>query len=195
MKIPSLILASSSPRRVSYLKQLGYTFRQKLPEVDERPRSKEKPKAYVRRLALDKARDVAHHNPGSWIVAADTAVVVDDSSLGKPCDDREARKMLRRLSDRWHQVVSGMALVSDEKKVQLAATSVTRVRFRKMRDNEIRWYIATGEPSDKAGAYAIQGKGGLFVERIVGSPSNVVGFPVECFYSLLVRAGIPLPDG
>jgi septum formation protein len=147
----------------------------------------------VRRLALDKARDVARHSPSSWILAADTAVVVDETILGKPRDEREAKKMLRRLSDRWHQVVSGMALVLDDENVQLAATSVTRVRFRRMRENEIRWYVATGEPSDKAGAYAIQGKGGLFVDRIVGSPSNVVGFPVECFYSLMCKAGLCLP--
>jgi septum formation protein len=193
MKTPSLILASSSPRRVSYLKQLGYPFRQKHPEVDERPRSREKPRVYVRRIALEKARDLALQNPHSWVLAADTTVVVDEAILGKPRDDREAKKMLRKLSGRWHQVVSGMALVSNEKAVQLVATSVTRVRFRTMRESEIRWYVETGEPSDKAGAYAIQGKGGLFVKRIVGSPSNVVGFPVECFYDLVSKAGLPLP--
>ena len=138
-------------------------------------------------------RDLALQNPHSWVLAADTTVVVDEAILGKPRDDREANKMLRKLSGRWHQVVSGMALVSMEKLQELTAISVTRVRFRTMRESEIRWYVETGEPSDKAGAYAIQGKGGLFVERIVGSPSNVVGFPVECFYDLVSKAGLPLP--
>ena len=193
METPTLVLASSSPRRMAYLEQLGYRFRQQHPEVDERPRSREKPRIYVRRLALEKAREVALRHPRSWVLAADTAVVVDAAILGKPRDDREAKKMLRRLSDRWHQVLSGMALVSNEKALELVSTSVTRVRFRKMREKEIRWYVGTGESSDKAGAYAIQGKGGLFVERIVGSPSNVVGFPVECFYSLVSEAGLELP--
>ena len=178
---------------MAYLEQLGYRFRQQHPEVDEHPRSREKPRIYVRRLALEKAREVALRHPRSWVLAADTAVVVDAAILGKPRDDREAKKMLRRLSDRWHQVLSGMALVSNEKAQELVSTSVTRVRFRKMREKEIRWYVGTGECSDKAGAYAIQGKGGLFVERIVGSPSNVVGFPVECFYSLVSEAGLELP--
>ncbi len=101
--------------------------------------------------------------------------------------------MLRCLSDRWHQVLSGLALVCRERSRKLVRTSLSRVRFRKMSEAEITWYVKTGEPADKAGAYAIQGKGGLFVERIVGSPSNVVGFPVEVFYGLICRAGLPLP--
>ena len=131
----------------------------------------EKPRTYVRRLALEKAREVARENPSSWVLAADTAVVVDETILGKPRDDKEAKQMLRRLSDRWHQVVSGMALVSIAQNIELAAISVTRVRFRKMREAEIRWYVATGEPSDKAGAYAIQGKGD-------GAFSVILTFPL-----------------
>lgn len=189
-----LILASSSPRRSFYLTQLGFRFRKAHPEVDERLRPGEKARTYVRRLALDKARHVSAKHPTAWVVAADTAVVVDDTILGKPDDERQARRMLRHLSGRWHQVLSGMALVCRKREVEQVRVSLTRVRFRKMTEAEIRWYVQTGEPSDKAGAYAIQGKGGLFVERIVGSPSNVVGFPVEDFYRLMCDAGIPLPE-
>ena len=188
-----LILASSSPRRAFYLKQLGFRFATAYPEVDERRRVGEKPRAYVRRLALEKARQVAGQRPRSWVVAADTTVVVNGSVLGKPSDGDDARRLLRKLSGRWHQVLSGLALICQERGKEAASVSLTRVRFRKMTEAEIRWYVDTGEPSDKAGAYAIQGKGGFFVERIVGSASNVVGFPVEEFYRLLLEAGIPLP--
>jgi septum formation protein len=189
---PTLILASSSPRRKQILRELGFRFLHDHPEVDERPRRGERPRDYVRRLALAKGQPVAARRPGSWVVAADTAVVVDDSILGKPRNDREARRMLRKLSGRWHQVVSCVALVCREDGFQRSRTSSTRVRFRKMSDEEIAWYVATGEPSDKAGAYAIQGKGGLFIERITGSPSNVIGFPIEAFYDLLLQAGIKI---
>lgn len=188
-----LVLASSSPRRSFYLDQLGFRFRKTYPEVDERLLPGERARPYVRRLALEKARDVAAKHPKAWVVAADTSVVVDDTILGKPANDRQARSMLRSLSGRWHQVLSGIALVCRKRNTELVRTSLTRVRFREMTATEIRWYVATGEPSDKAGAYAIQGKGGFFVERIVGSPSNVVGFPVEDFYRLMRQAGIPLP--
>ena len=98
----------------------------------------------------------------------------------------------RKLSGRWHHVLSGIALICRDQKAELARVSSTRVRFREMAASEIRWYVATGEPSDKAGAYAIQGKGGLFIERIAGSPSNVVGFPLEAFYDLLQKASIKI---
>jgi len=188
-----LILASSSPRRVSYLEQLGFRFVKASPEVDERPRAGEKPRSYVRRLALEKARQVAAGRPRSWVVAADTTVVVNGSVLGKPRDGDDARRMLRILSGRWHHVLTGIALVCGERKREVTSVALTRVRFKKMTEAEIQWYVDTGEPSDKAGAYAIQGKGGFFVERIVGSASNVVGFPVEEFYRLMLEAGLKLP--
>jgi septum formation protein len=188
VKPPVLILASSSPRRENFLRELGFHFRKVHPEVDERVHRGELPRGYVRRLAVTKAQQIAERRPRSWVVAADTAVVVEGAILGKPRDDRDARRMLRKLSGRWHHVVSGIALVCREKNTKLSRTSSTRVRFRKLNDEEIRWYVATGEPSDKAGAYAIQGKGGLFIQRIEGSPSNVIGFPVEVFYQLLLKA-------
>ena len=190
MNTTPLVLASSSPRRVSYLRLLGFPFRKDIPKVDERLRKGESARVYVRRLAVEKAFDVAKRRPKAWVVAADTAVVVDDRILGKPRDEREARRMLRTLSGRWHQVVSGIALVCHAQNHQQSAISVTRVRFRSLTPKDIRWYVATGEPADKAGAYAMQGKGGFFVERISGSPTNVVGFPLEKFHTLLLQAGL-----
>jgi septum formation protein len=186
-------LASSSPRRTSFLRQLGIPFRQATPEVDERPFDGEAPRTYVRRVALAKAREIARRRPQAWVLAADTAVVVDRTILGKPRDDRDARRMLRKLSGRSHVVLSGIALVCQAARQELFRISSTRVRMRKMTPSEIKWYVGTGEPADKAGAYAIQGQGGFFVERIVGSPSNVAGFPVEAFYDLMHEAHLPLP--
>ncbi|MGH9462614.1 MAG: Maf family protein, partial [Vicinamibacteria bacterium] len=107
-------------------------------------------------------------------------------------DDRDARRMLRSLSGRAHEVLSALALVHDRERKELSSVCLTRVQLRKMEPSEIRWYVGTGEPADKAGAYAIQGKGGIFVKKIVGSASNVAGFPVETFYELMQRAGLPL---
>jgi nucleoside triphosphate pyrophosphatase len=192
VRTPSLILASSSPRRISYLSQLGIRFRPARPDVDETPLDGEKPRPYVRRVALAKARFVSRRRPRAWVLAADTIVVLDGAILGKPRDESEARRMLARLSGRTHQVMSAMALVCSAAEKELSRLSLTRVQFREMDPAEIRWYVRTGEPTDKAGAYAIQGLGGFFVRRISGSPSNVVGFPVETFYHLIRSADLPL---
>lgn len=180
-----VVLASSSPRRAAYLKLLGFSFRRVPPELDETRRKGETPKRYVRRLAVEKARAVAERHPRDWVVGADTTVVLDDTLLGKPRNAKEAKRMLRRLSGKAHRVVSGIALTHVEKDVLESATSTTRVFFRPLTEEEIDWYVKTGEPLDKAGAYGIQGKGGLFVTRIEGSFSNVAGFPLEKFYDLL----------
>ena len=127
------------------------------------------------------------------MVSADTTVVVDKTVLGKPHDAAEARKMLRTLSGRSHRVLSGIALVHRAQAVARSAVSSTRVFIRRLNDDEIRWYVGTGEPLDKAGAYGAQGKGGLLVARVEGSFSNVVGFPLEKFYELVKAWGIPLP--
>ena len=188
-----LILASSSPRREAYLKDLGIPFRRVSPDVDETRRRAESPRAYVRRLAVEKASAVSERYPRSWVVSADTTVVVDKTVLGKPHDAAEARKMLRTLSGRSHRVLSGIALVHRAQAVARSAVSSTRVFIRRLNDDEIRWYVGTGEPLDKAGAYGAQGKGGLLVARVEGSFSNVVGFPLEKFYELVKDCGIPLP--
>ena len=187
-----LILASSSPRRQAYLKDLGIAFRRVSPDVDERRRRAESPRAYVRRLAVEKASVVSERYPRSWVVSADTTVVVDKRVLGKPRNPAEARKMLRKLSGRSHRVLSGIALVHRAESVVRSAVSSTRVFIRRLSDDEIRWYVSTGEPLDKAGAYGAQGKGGLLVARVEGSFSNVVGFPLEKFYELLKACGLSL---
>lgn len=188
-----LILASSSPRRRAYLNELGIDCKAVSPDVDESRRRGESPKSYVRRVALDKAATVAARHPSSWVVSADTTVIIDNTVLGKPKDAAEARKMLRKLSGRAHRVLSGMALVHGESGVARSAVSSTRVFIRKLSADEIRWYVSTKEPLDKAGAYGAQGKGGLLVERVEGSFSNVVGFPLEKFYELLKSCNLPLP--
>ena len=180
MKNPALILASTSPRRSFYLKQLGVPFRKAVPEVDERPLRGEAPRAFVRRMALEKARDVSERRPRDWVLAGDTIVVLDGEILGKPRDERHARRMLRRLSGRAHQVINGMALVSQSAGREFSRVSLTRVRLREIGPAEIRWYVQTGEPADKAGAYAIQGKGGIFVKSITGS--GRLNFPVKSPY-------------
>ena len=192
MKTPSLVLASSSPRRIFFLKELGVPFSQASPSVDESPLAGERPRPYVRRVALEKAHAVSKRRPTDWILAGDTIVVLDGTILGKPKDDREARRMLRHLSGRKHQVLSALALVRKATRRELLSVSVTEVHLREMKPAEIRWYVGTGEPADKAGAYAIQGKGGIFVKKIIGSASNVAGFPVETFYDLMQKAGLRL---
>ena len=189
-----LVLASSSPRRQAYLKDLGIPFRRVSPDVDETRRRAESPRAYVRRLAVEKASAVSERYPSSWVVSADTTVVIDKTVLGKPRNAAHARKMLRKLSGRSHRVLSGMALVHRGDAIVRSAVSSTRVFIRKLNDDEIRWYVGTGEPLDKAGAYGAQGKGGLLVERVEGSFSNVVGFPLEKFYELWKACGLPLPS-
>lgn len=193
MPEPFLILASSSPRRAHYLRELGFRFRREAPSVDESRHRNESPRRYVRRLALEKTRVVAARHPRHWVVGADTTVAVDGTILGKPEGEREARNMLRKLSGRAHRVLTGIALARDEDDRFDAAVSTTRVVFRRLTDEDIHWYVATGEPFDKAGGYGIQGKGGLLVERIEGSFSNVVGFPLEKFYELWKKTGAGLP--
>ncbi|HXV59820.1 MAG TPA: nucleoside triphosphate pyrophosphatase [Vicinamibacteria bacterium] len=179
-----MILASSSPRRAEILRDIGLRFRVVVPDVDERRLAGESPRRYVRRLALDKARQVAERYPREWVVAADTTVVVGDTVFGKPRDPRQARRMLRDLSGRSHVVLSGVAVARLSARIRRAAVSRTRVFFRKLTRVEIDRYVRTGEPNDKAGAYGIQRKGALLVQRIEGSYTNVVGFPLETFLSL-----------
>lgn len=193
MTRPALILASSSPRRAAYLRELGFSFRRKSPEVDEARHRGESPVRYVTRLARWKASVVAERFPEAWVVAADTTVVWNGLFLGKPSSAAEARRMLTRLSGRAHRVVSGIALARARDGVSRVRHSSTRVVFRRLSPKEIRWYVRTGEPLDKAGAYGIQGKGGLLVERIEGSFSNVVGFPLEKFVDLWSTTGLELP--
>jgi len=185
VQLPKLLLASSSPRRSQILEVIGWPFVVGAVEVDESLRDDESPREYVERLAAAKAEaagDVHSHRP---IVAADTTVVVDEHILAKPADPEDAMRMLRLLQGRWHQVLTGIALVS-ESGIEVDV-EMTEVRFAPMSDAEIDWYVATGEPMDKAGAYAIQGKGARFIEGIKGDYFNVMGLPVRLLYDLVRR--------
>ncbi|HWN44727.1 MAG TPA: Maf family protein, partial [Thermoanaerobaculia bacterium] len=182
--IPDLVLASGSPRRRELLEGLGVRFKVRPVDLDESPLPGEAPGDYVLRLATEKA--AARVEPGELVLAADTTVVVDGEILGKPRDDEDARRMLRLLAGREHAVLTGIALGT------AAEVDETRVRFAPLSEAEIDWYVSTGEPRDKAGAYAIQGLGSLFVEAVEGSYSNVVGLPVPRMYRLFARLGYDL---
>jgi len=186
----SLVLASASPRRRALLSQLGLRFEVDSADIDESVHPEESPVAYVRRISLQKAEVVSRRSQGAWVLAADTTVVVDEDILGKPADDAEAKRMLLRLSGRTHRVLTGIALQGPRPATTVVTTEVT---FRSLSEKEVTWYVASGEPSDKAGAYAIQGIGGFLVDRISGSPSNVVGLPLAETVRLLKDAGVELP--
>jgi septum formation protein len=185
-----LILASGSPRRRDLLSQLGLTFTVSAADIDETPHAAEAAKAYVLRLAREKARAVATRHPAAWVLAADTTVALESELLGKPRDAEEARAMLGRLSGRTHAVYTGVALAGRHEEALVVRTGVT---FRALSPGEIAWYAGTGEPLDKAGAYAVQGKGGFLVASVEGSPTNVIGLPLGETLALLERAGVPLP--
>ncbi len=187
-----LILASGSPRRREMLDNLGVELTVRPVEIDESPTDGESPEPYVLRLARAKARaaaaDASPHR--EIVLAADTIVALDGELLGKPRDPADARRMLERLSGREHQVLTGVAVVAPG--FRGADVELTRVWFAELSPAEIEWYVAGGEPLDKAGAYAVQGLGALFVERLDGNYSNVVGLPLPLTYRLLAEAGFSL---
>lgn len=178
-----LILASRSPRRSELLTAAGISFEVLAADIDETPYPNEAPATYVERLAIEKARAVLRLRPASRVLGADTTVTIDGAILGKPVDEADAARMLRLLSGRVHDVHTGVALVSGDG--VRSAVETTRVWFAAMTDEDISWYVATGEPVDRAGAYAIQGYASRFVTRIEGSYSNVVGLPVALVSSIL----------
>lgn len=188
----NLVLASGSPRRREFLEQLGFAFTVRPVDIDESPHEGESPCDYVIRLARSKAQAAAQ--PGELVLAADTIVVEGGELLGKPRDPDDARRMLGRLSGKEHEVSTGVALCDLGRALQLAVVETTLVRFAKLSVEEIDWYVGTGEPMDKAGAYGIQGLGSLFVESVSGNYSSVVGLPVATTYRLLRRAGYDLPN-
>jgi septum formation protein len=180
-----LLLASASPRRAEILRAVGWPFEALATHIDERIAHGESAEAMVERLALEKAEAALKRRASALVLGADTAVVVDSEILGKPRDDRDARRMLRLLSGRWHDVLTGVALVRGGSSVSRAVShEKTRVRFGPLSDAEIEWYVESGEPMDKAGAYAVQGRAALFIEEIRGDYWNVVGLPVQLVYKL-----------
>jgi septum formation protein len=180
----AIILASGSPRRAELLRAAGIAFEASPPAVDESLRADESPEQYVRRLAVDKAETGARRHPGRVVLGADTTVVFDGEVLGKPVDGADAARMLRTLSGRTHQVITGVAVAGPAGTLEAAA--FTEVAIRALTDEEIAQYIASGEPMDKAGAYAIQGRAAAFVTRVDGSYTNVVGLPVALVCRLLM---------
>ncbi len=207
-----LVLASRSPRRIELLASAGLSAEVRASDVDEAVRPGEGATDYVRRLAREKAAAVPA-SPGEVVLAADTSVVLGDEILGKPVDDEDARRMLRALSGRTHVVLTGVharavpaggaghgggaagGAASGAGVLEQTIAVSSAVRFVTLSEERIDWYVSTGEPRDKAGAYAVQGAGGSLVRGIAGSVSNVVGLPLAETLALLGRMGVALPWG
>jgi septum formation protein len=187
-----VILASASPRRADLLREAGIEIEIQPADVDERVLSGELPEAYVRRVAEAKGRAISLASPDRFVLAADTAVVIDDRILGKPSGPDEARRMLEMLSGRTHLVLSAVSLIRNGAPAVETEVDVTTVEFAVLSDGEISWYVASGESMDKAGGYGIQGLASRFVIGIDGSYSNVVGLPVARVYRMCRRAGLLL---
>ncbi len=178
MHPPPLILASASPRRQELLRSADISFEIIPSDVDEEWGEGETPEDYVVRLARLKAVKVGEKHKTRWVLAADTIVVIDGRILGKPTNRRQAEGMLEMLSDREHRVITGYCLLQTYSGKSRQGRVVSRVRFKKLSPDEVRWYLDTGEPFDKAGAYAIQGKAAFMVKEVQGSYTNVVGLPL-----------------
>ncbi|HEU4507156.1 MAG TPA: Maf family protein [Pyrinomonadaceae bacterium] len=178
-----LVLASSSPRRTEILERAGWPHEVMVAGIDESVHPDEDPATYVQRLARSKAEAVVQRLESGLVLAADTTVVIANQILGQPQDEADAKRMLDLLSGKWHEVLTGVALVrvGGESRV---AYEQTRVRFAEMSEAEIDWYIASGEPFGKAGAYGIQNKAALFIEEIQGDYFNIMGLPIRLVYEL-----------
>lgn len=184
-----LILASESPRREMLLRQIGLKFQVEASGADENVPEGSSARELAEKLAVDKARLVASHRDSGLVIGADTVVVLDGRALGKPVDDAEAAEMLRSLSGREHQVITGVAVVDASSGQTRSDAVVTGVTFAPLSEDVIGRYVATGEPMDKAGAYGIQGFAALLIERIDGCYFNVVGLPLRRLAELLAEFG------
>ena len=173
---------------------MGFTFTVESADIDETPRPGESPRGYVKRLAREKAQAVARRlmDSGALVLAADTSVVLGEEILGKPRDAAHARQMLTSLAGRRHLVLTAVAVAGSHHDTRLVETAVT---FRAVSAAEIAWYVETGEPMDKAGAYAVQGRGSFLVSALEGSPTNVIGLPLPETLQLLAAGGVAAPWG
>lgn len=187
-----LVLASASPRRRDLLAGLQLDFEVRSAEIDESALTDELPEDHVVRLARAKAQAVAR--PGELVLAADTVVVLEGRILGKPADPADAHQMLSSLTGREHDVYTGVALFEPDRDTLISASDRSEVRLATLDKDEISWYVSTGEPLDKAGSYAIQGLGALFVERVVGNYTNVVGLPLPLTRSLFRQLSYDILD-
>ncbi len=183
LNLPKLILASGSPRRSEILNSVGWEFEKVVADIDETEFEDENPADYVQRLAKEKAEFVAVNYSNQIVLGADTTVVIDNQIIGKPVNFDDAKRMLKLLSGRTHEVLTGVAIVKNgETKVGLQRT---KVKFAKLSDSEIEFLVKFGEPLDKAGAYAVQAQAALFIEGIEGDYWNVVGLPISLVYQLV----------
>ncbi len=172
------ILASASPRRREMLRSVGLNFKIIPAHVNEAYLEGESPRQHVKRLSLEKALTVARKHPDTWVLGADTIVVIDGVILGKPVNRAQAKKMLQKLSGQEHRVFTGFTITRMESKNRVTGVVQSRVKFKNISPDEMSWYIDCDEPYDKAGGYAIQGKGAYFIQAIRGSYTNVIGLPL-----------------
>ena len=188
--IPRLILASASPRRRELLQQTPLRFRVIPSHTEETRRSEETAQTYVARIAAEKARAVAERQPGFWVLAADTIVVLEGQVFGKPTDLDSARQILTTLSGRPHQVMTAFVLLDTAGKTTAAEVVTSQVTFKELSASEVTAYLATGEPFDKAGAYAFQGKGRDLIAQVSGSHTNIIGLPLDEVTAALRAVGL-----
>ena len=191
--IEPLILASGSPRRKDLLRSVGLTFDVVESGVEETGDSNGSSDTLVKRWAVEKASAVSEKYPGCWVLAADTIVVLEGRVFGKPCNSDEAAAMLRDLSGRVHEVISGLCLAHRDRDILRVDSVKTRVRFKHLTEAEIQAYLNTGEPMDKAGAYGIQGMGAFLVRSVNGSYTSVVGLPLCETLEWLLQEGVVEP--
>lgn len=186
----NFILASKSPRRHYLLTQAGLEFEVIPSTIDESEFPLSDPETYVQVLATAKALDIGRKHPESWVIGADTIVLINETILGKPRSKNQARAMLQQLSGKTHQVLTGYCICCESRQVLFSETVSTSVLFKQLSEDEIEWYIGSDEPFDKAGAYAIQGLGTFLVKAINGSYTNVVGLPVCEVIEFLIKQGV-----
>jgi septum formation protein len=186
----AIVLASESTRRVDILRSLGISFSIIPPDIDERRKQDETIREYVLRVAQEKAKKVGTHFPDKWVIGADTIVVNKGKVLGKPKSEEDAMEMLTALRGKWHKVLTAYCVLNMSKQASYQDVVETKVFIKDLTDEEIRRYIKTSEPFDKAGSYAVQGKGGFMVKEIKGSYSNVVGLPICEITDVLLSLGI-----
>lgn len=186
----AIILASESTRRVDILRMLGIPFSIIPPDIDEMRKANETPREFALRVSYEKASKVGRHFPDKWVIGADTIVVYKNRILGKPSGEDDAFKMLQLLKGKWHKVITGFCVLNISRDVVYRDAVETRVFMKDLVDQEIMKYIGTSEPLDKAGSYAVQGKGGYMVKEIKGSYSNVVGLPICEVAEVLLSLGV-----
>lgn len=186
----AIVLASESTRRIDILRTLGISFSIIPPDIDETRNAAESPKDYVLRISYEKAQKVGNLFPDKWIIGADTVVVHKGKVLGKPKNETDAITMLKRLRGNWHKVFTGYCVLNIEHQIVYQDVAETKVFIKDLTDEEIAKYIKTSEPFDKAGSYAVQGRGGYMVKEIKGSYTNVVGLPICEITEVLLSLGI-----